>query len=177
MAGQKQAVMDLVERHRGEDRTISEVLGSMGITRSSYYRWKKSQGEKKKQRQSWYQITVEERRLIEEVKEAHPQYRHRRIQGVLQNQGVYLSAWVIYEHLRQKGWVEAYERGAAPWKTPRYEVWRRNLMWGCDWTKLLVGGLRWYLLTVIDFFSRLIVALMWCRQFTRAMLKQFTRRD
>jgi hypothetical protein len=31
-------------------------------------------------------------------------------------------------------------------------------MWGCDWTKLLVGGVRWYLLTAIDFFSRLIVA-------------------
>jgi hypothetical protein len=32
-------------------------------------------------------------------------------------------------------------------------------MWGCDWTKLLVGGqLRWYLLTGIDFFSQLIVA-------------------
>jgi len=31
-------------------------------------------------------------------------------------------------------------------------------MWGCDWTKLLVGGVRWYLLTVIDFYSRLIVA-------------------
>jgi hypothetical protein len=54
--------------------------------------------------------------------------------------------------------VESYDRRAAPWKEPRYEVWQRNLMWGCDWTKLLVGGLRWYLLTVIDFFSRLIVA-------------------
>jgi hypothetical protein len=31
-------------------------------------------------------------------------------------------------------------------------------MWGSDWTKLRVGGLRWYLLTVIDFFSRWIVA-------------------
>jgi putative transposase len=54
--------------------------------------------------------------------------------------------------------VESYDRRAAPWKEPRYEVWQRNLMWGCDWTKLLVGGLRWYLLTVIDFYSRLIVA-------------------
>jgi putative transposase len=158
MASQKQAVMDLVERHRDEGRSVIEVLGSMGITRSSYYRWRKGQGEKKEQRQSSYQITEEERRLIDKVKEAHPQYRHRRIQGILQNQGVYLSASVIYGHLRQKGWVEPYDRRAAPWKTPRYEVWRRNLMWGCDWTKLLVGGLRWYLLTVIDFFSRLIVA-------------------
>ena len=31
-------------------------------------------------------------------------------------------------------------------------------MWGSDWTKLSVGGVRWYLLTVIDFFSRWIVA-------------------
>jgi putative transposase len=158
MASQKQAVMDLVERHRGEGRRITEVLGSVGVARSSYYRWRKGQGEKREQRQSSYQITEEERRLIDEVKEAHPEYRHRRIQGVLQSQGVYLSASAIYGHLRQKGWVEPYDRRAAPWKTPRYEVWRRNLMWGCDWTKLLVGGLRWYLLTVIDFFSRLIVA-------------------
>ena len=158
MGNQKQAVMDLVERHRGEGRTVSEVLESMGVTRSSYYRWRKGQGEKTEQRQSSYQITEDERRLIEEVKEAHPEYRHRRIQGVLQSQGVYLSASAIYGHLRQRGWVESYDRRAAPWKQPRYEVRQRNLMWGCDWTKLLVGGLRWYLLTVIDFFSRLIVS-------------------
>jgi putative transposase len=96
--------------------------------------------------------------MIEAVKEEHPEYRHRRIQGELQRQGVYLSASAIYRHLRELGQVEPYERRAAPWKGPRYEVWQRNLMWGCDGTKLLVGGLRWYLLTVIDFFSRLIVA-------------------
>ncbi len=158
MASQKQAVMELVERHRGEGRRIGEVLRSVGVARSSYYRWRKGQGEPKERRPSCYQITEEECRMIEAVKQAHPEYRHRRIQGALQNQGAYVSASAIYGHLRQKGWVEAYERRAAPWKESRYEVWQRNLMWGCDWTKLLVGGLRWYLLTVIDFFSRLIVA-------------------
>jgi putative transposase len=158
MASEKQAVMDLVERHRGEGRTVVEVLGSLGVARSSYYRWKKGQGENSARRQSSYQLTEPERWLIEQVKQAHPQYRHRRIQGELQQHGVYLSASAIYGYLREKGWVQAYKRRAAPWKSPRYEVWQRNLMWGCDWTKLLVGGLRWYLLTVIDFFSRLIVA-------------------
>jgi len=158
MGNQKEAVLELVDEHRERGRSVSEVLGSVGVARSSYYRWRKSREEKKERRQSLYQITGEERRLIEEVKEAHPEYRHRRIQGVLQQRGVYLSASVIYGHLRQKGWVEPYERRAAPWKSPRYEAWRRNLLWGSDWTKLLVGGMRWYLLTVIDFFSRLIVA-------------------
>jgi transposase InsO family protein len=158
MAVQKQAVLELVETHHREGRTVSEVLGSVGVARSSYYRWKKGEGEKKVERSSRYELTGEERQLIEEVKQLHPQYRHRRIQGMLQQQGVYLSASAIYGHLKELGEVEPYERRAAPWKSPRYEVWQRNLMWGSDWTKLLVGGVRWYLLTVIDFFSRLIVA-------------------
>jgi transposase InsO family protein len=103
-------------------------------------------------------LTGEERQMIEAVKESHPEYRHRRIQGVLQQRGVYISASAIYRHLKDKGWVERYDRRAAPWKTPRYEVWQRNLLWGSDWTKLSVGGVRWYLLTVIDFFSRLLIA-------------------
>lgn len=158
MAVQKQAVLELVETHHREGRTVSEVLGSVGVARSSYYRWKKGEGEKKVERSSRYELTGEERQLIEEVKQLHPQYRHRRIQGMLQQQGVYLSASAIYGHLKELGEVEPYERRPAPWKSPRHEVWQRNLMWGSDWTKLLVGGVRWYLLTVIDFFSRLLIA-------------------
>ena len=117
-----------------------------------------SDPENKADRQSSYEVTAEERGQIDEIKAQYPQYRHRRIQGVLQQRGVYLSASVIYGHLKEQGQVEPYERRAAPWKEPRYEVWQRNLMWGSDWTKLRVGGVRWYLLTVIDFFSRWIVA-------------------
>ena len=159
MEEQKQAVIELVEAHRSQGRTVAEVLGSVGVARSSYYRWKKNEpGEKNTRRQSSYEITGEERKLIDEVKEQNPQYRHRRIQGLLQQRGVYLSASVIYGHLKQRGQIEPYERRAAPWKSPRYEVWQRNQMWGSDWTKLSVGGIRWYLLTVIDFFSRWIIA-------------------
>jgi putative transposase len=76
---------------------------------------------------------------------------------MLQQRGVYLSASAIYGHLKAQGKVGPYERRAAPWKSPRYEIWQRKQMWGSDWTKLSVGGIRWYLLTVIDFFSRWIV--------------------
>ena len=158
MGNQKQEVLELVEAHRGKGRSVSEVLGSVGVARSSYYRWKKGEREKKDKRQRSYEVTGEERQMIEAVKESYPEYRHRRIQGILQQRGVYLSASAIYGHLKELGWVEPYERRAAPWKSPRYEVWQRNLMWGSDWTKLLVGGIRWYLLTVIDFFSRLLIA-------------------
>lgn len=158
MAVQKQEVLDLVKAHHSEGRTVGEVLSGVGVARASYYRWKKGEGKKTAERQSSYELTGEERALIDEVKGQHPQYRHRRIQGMLQQKGIYLSASAIYGHLKAGGQIEPYARRAAPWKSPRYEVWQRNLMWGSDWTKLRVGGVRWYLLTVIDFFSRWVVA-------------------
>lgn len=158
MATQKQAVVDLVESHRGQGRTVTEVLGSVGVARSSYYRWKKAQGKPTVHRPRSYEITAEERQLIDAVKEKLPQSRHRRSQGVLQQRGVYLSASVIYGHLKQRGQIEPYQRRTAPWKRPRYEAWQKNQVWGSDWTKLSVAGVRWYLLTVIDFFSRWIIA-------------------
>jgi putative transposase len=159
MESQKQSTLELVAAHCDQGRTVGEVLSSLGVARSNYYRWKKSeQGEKSTSRPSSYEITAEERGQIDEVKGQYPQYRHRRIQGVLQQRGVYLSASVIYGHLKAQGQIEPYQRRAAPWKEPRHEVWQRNPLWGSDWTKLSVGGVRWYLLAVIDFFSRWIIA-------------------
>jgi putative transposase len=158
MENQKRSTLELVAAHRGQGRSVSEVLSTMGVARSNYYRWKKDEIHNKTDRQSCYEVTAEEREQIDEVKGQYPQYRHRRIQGLLQRRGVYLSASVIYGHLKAQGQVEPYQRRAAPWKEPRYQVWQRNLMWGSDWTKLSIGGVRWYLLTVIDFFSRWIIA-------------------
>jgi len=92
MGNQKQAVVELVEAHRAQGRSVTEILGSVGIARSSYYRWKAGQVEKKERCRS-YELTGEEHQMVEAVKEVHSEYRHRRIQGVLQQQGVYLSAF------------------------------------------------------------------------------------
>ena len=129
---QKEVVMKLVEEHRQQGRTVREVLTRVGVARSTYYRWKKPVSPKPAGRRQSYPLTPEEKQRIEVVKEEHPEYRHRRIQGVLQAQGVYLSASVIYGHLKQLGWVEPYDRRPAPWKHPHYEVWHKNLVWGCD---------------------------------------------
>jgi len=102
MAQQKQAVIAWVASHREQGRTVGKVLGNVGVARSSYYRWKKNASDKTTSRSSSYEITTEERKLIDAVKEQNPQYRHRRIQGVLQQRGIYLSASAIYGHLKDR---------------------------------------------------------------------------
>ena len=78
---------------------------------------------------------------------------------MLQNQGIYLSMSSVYHHLKAINQVETYERRPSPLKGPKYRIWQRNLMWGCDWTKLLINHVRWYLIVLIDFFSRFIIGL------------------
>ncbi len=158
MSTQKEEILRFVEEQRQQGRCVGEILSSLGIKRATYYRWKRVLGQRSCSSRRVFPLTPQERRWIEEVKGAHPEYRHRRIQGVLQAEGRYLSASATYSYLKTLGQVEPYARREAPWKCPRYEIWQRNLLWGCDWTRLKIGHLRWYLLTVIDFFSRYLIA-------------------
>jgi len=157
MSTQKESVIRIVEEQKQQGRHVGEILATLGIKRGTYYRWKKGSGRISSSRGA-FTLSPEEQKRIEEVKETHPEYRHRRIQGILQSQGFYLSPSAVYEHLKKRGQVEPYARREAPWKKPRYEIQQKNLLWGCDWTKLRIGHLRWYLLTVIDFFSRFLIA-------------------
>lgn len=156
MKEQKQEIIEYVEQERRSGRKVKEILKTLCVPRSNYYRWQKSQGKAPiRRRPSSRMLNPVEEEAILQVKEQHPGYRHRRIQGELQKKGLYISATRIYQVLRERGLVEAYARRPSPLKAPQYEVIARNRLWGCDWTKLLIAGIRWYLITLIDFFSRL----------------------
>ena len=159
MQTQIDEILAFVSNEMREGRSLSEVLKTMGVNRSSYYRWikRKEINEKSEPRITIKSITDDERKKIDEMKDLHPEMRHRQIQGMLQQNGIYISASEVYQYLKSQGKVEYYERRAAPWDEPLYEPLHANTMWGADWTKLRIGGTRWYLLTLIDFFSRMLI--------------------
>lgn len=162
MKTQKQDLLSFVNDERQRGRRVFEILDNLKVSKSSYYRWLKaidevSLNEAIQTRATNRSVTKSELSRVDEMKEAHPEMRHRQIQGLLQLNGHFLSNSTVYHHLKSQGKVEPYERREAAWKEARYEVIGANLMWGADWTKLRIGGVRWYLLTLIDFFSRLIV--------------------
>jgi putative transposase len=158
MHTQKTAILHMVQEARQHGRRVGEVLATLGMKRATYYRWKQGANREAVSPRRTLALLPEEQRRIDEVKAAHPSYRHRRIQGVLQAEGRYVSSSAVYGHLKKRGQVEPSVRREAPWKHPRYEIRQRNLLWGGDWTKLSIGYVRWYLLTIIDWFSRLLIA-------------------
>lgn len=156
MEEQKKSIIEFVRDQKVKGQSITESLKAVGIKRSTYYAW--LHPKLTKQAQSRVKLTPHERQAIEETKEHHPLLRHRQIQGMLQNQGIYLSFSSVYHHLKSMNLIEPYERRPSPLKEPRYSIWQKNLMWGCDWTKLLINHIRWYLIILIDFFSRYLIA-------------------
>jgi putative transposase len=163
---QKQGIIDQVNLSLKSGRKLKEILLVLGVKQSTYYRWKNNSlklvNEKPmlhpSDRQTTMSLTDDEVKLILKFKDENPQMRHRQIQGLLQKQNFYVSASSVFNVLKYYGLVEKYERRPAPWDEPFYEIYRANLMWGADWTKMRIGGERWYLLTMIDFFSRKIIS-------------------
>lgn len=155
---QKTEILSFVESERRKGRALVEIIKNLKISKSSYYRWKKaSTTTASETRTTVRSLTAMEYSEIDKMKEEHPEMRHRQIQGMLQLEGTFVSATSVYKRLKVNSQVEPYARRAAPWKEPHYEVYQANVMWGADWTKLRIGGMRWYLLTMIDFFSRFII--------------------
>lgn len=93
-----------------------------------------------------------------EKKKQEPQLSHRQISGWLRPAGYWVSPSSCYRILKPLGWVCSPTLREAPWKLPRYEPFRPNQIWGEDWTILTIASVRHYLLTIIDYFSRYIVA-------------------
>lgn len=157
MEDQKRQIIQFVKEQKAKGCKITNTLCDLKIKRSTYYAWLK-QKDNKKANPGTTKLTPYEKQIIEKVKDENPHLRHRQIQGILQNQGIYLSYSSVYNHLKSLNMIEPYERRPSPLKEPRYNIWKKNLMWGCDWTKLLIDHVRWYLLIIIDFFSRYIIA-------------------
>ena len=154
---QRVRIIDRIDQLKASGVAKSKALKTLGICRSSYYGWQKREHDPPRQ-PSVQSLTAAECAAIIEQKKANPQLSHRQISGYLRYDGVWVSPSSSYRMLKALGWVEPRLFREAPWKTAHYEPFRPNQIWGEDWTILTIAGMRYYLLTIIDYFSRFIVA-------------------
>jgi putative transposase len=154
---QRVRINNRVDQLKASGITKIQALKTLGVCRSSYYGWQKRQHDPPR-KPSIQCLTAAERAVIIEQKKANPQLSHRQISGYLRCEGFWVSPSSSYRMLKALGWVEPRLYREAPWKTARYDPFRPNQIWGEDWTILTIAGMRYYLLTIIDYFSRFIVA-------------------
>lgn len=154
---QRERIIEEVERLKSFGISKTKALKELGVCRSVYYGWMRCKNSIER-RKSLSSLTESERDAVIKKKRSEPYLSHRKISGYLRNEGYWISESSCYRILKELDWIFTQPLREAPWKTPRYEPFAPNQVWGEDWTILSIGGLRHYLLTIIDYFSRYVVA-------------------
>ncbi len=154
---QRQRILDTVERLKTKGISAVTALRELSVPRSTFYFWKSDSANKTSPTSSNALLENETKSVIS-MKEEQPHLSHRQISGLLRHKDVWVSSSSCYRTLKCQELVWEWALREAPWKTAHYEPFRPNQIWGEVWTGIVIDGLRHYVLTILDLFSRYLVA-------------------
>jgi putative transposase len=145
--------------------SVDGICRALEVSRRAYYRWKENElsdhhgggGGKNKI------LPLEEKRVVALAKE-NPDWHCRRIAYHLEQKGTAsIGKTKVAEIMKAHGLNHPFEWDPAklhrePEDMLRHEPWRKNYVWGTDWSWVNVAGRFMFLLIVVDWYSRKIIS-------------------
>jgi len=140
-----------------------QALMALGIPKSSYYRWRQCDGLESHSRdrgRPWNRITPEEEDKILTVAREYTELSSRQLAvWITDNAGFAVSESTVYRILRKEGLVKRLEVQLVAGKEYHTKTTRPHQMWATDASYFkVVGWGYYYLVTVMDDYSRFILA-------------------
>ena len=137
-----------------------KALMSLGIAKSSYYRWRRRQAEPGNKRRPWNRITPDEDRRILATAREFPDLSSRQLSAwITDNEGFAVSESTVYRILRREGLVKRQETKLSAANEYHTKTTHPHQMWATDASYFrVVGWGYYYLVTVMDDYSRFILA-------------------
>ena len=143
--------------------SVDDSLRHLGVSRSSYYRWKKDESWTRSPRErvdpiQAFEALPEEKKAVKDYALKHPEIRHRELSWRMIDEDVaFLSSSTVYRILRdaelmcrrpgrKKRYREEIEKASRP-----DEIWATDLMY------LTINDTQYYLVNFIDEYSRYLV--------------------
>ena len=156
-AGDKAIILAQVE---SQSRGKRQALMALGIPKSSYYRWRQGQPDSGNQKRPWNRITPDEEDKILTVARESPELSSRQLSAwITDNEGFAVSESTVYRILRREGLVKRQETQLTAAKEYHTKTMRPHQMWATDASYFrVVGWGYYYLVTVMDDYSRFILA-------------------
>lgn len=174
-AAEKYEIIRMVE---SSDLGVRRTLKQIGVSKSSFYEWYRRYSEdgieglkweSRKPKQFWNRIPDSERQRITEFALDHPEMSCREVAvNYTDKIGYFVSESSVYRILKAAGLVSspAYALQSAKDEFS-YKPGRINEQWQTDFTYFKIVGWGWYYLsTVLDDYSRKIVAEKLCTSMT-----------
>ena len=143
------------------------ALAQLGLAKSTYYRWLRRQAEGRLQDRKggspvpWNKLTPEEESRVLTLARASPELSARQIAlRMVDLEGLYVSESTVFRILKRQGLIKPVKIvGFKAGKEYHRKTKKPNELWATDCAHLKVVGWGWYyLVTVMDDFSRFILA-------------------
>jgi putative transposase len=143
------------------------VLAQLGLAKSTYYRWLKEQVEGRSQdrrggsRLCWNRLRPQQEALILAQARASPELSPRQLAlRITDSEGFYVCESTVYRVLKREGLIKPAEVvGFKAAREYHRKTRKPHQLWATDCAHLKVAGWGWYyLVTVMDDFSRFILA-------------------
>jgi len=136
-----------------------QVLMSMGILKSNYYRWRQRKPDLGNRKRPWNRITPEEDGKVLAVARESPELSSRQLAvWITDNAGFAVSESTVYRILRREGLVKRQETQPSAADEYHTKTTRPHQMWATDASYFrVVGWGYYYLVTVMDDYSRFIL--------------------
>jgi len=159
----KTAIMARVETLAGRKR---QGLSELGVAKSTYYRWRQGQRDQVLEihlmasRRPWNRITSEEGGKVLAVARDFPELSSRQLATWITDNATFaVSESTVYRILRREGLVKRRDVQLVAGKEYHTKTTRPHQMWATDASYFrVVGWGYYYLVTVMDDYSRFILA-------------------
>jgi len=143
-----------------------KVLGELGIPKSTYYRWLRRhdhqglEGHAGGGKPTWNRLTSQEVHYVLSAARQTPELSCRQLAAwITDNQGFSVSESTVYRILRREGLVKRPEMRLVAGKEYHRKTTGPHQMWATDASYFrVVGWGYYYLVTVMDDYSRFILA-------------------
>lgn len=162
----REAFLIIIDEAVKAGETIEKACSVLQLNPRAVYRWKSATTSKNHHGGGGglNRITPLEEKRVVRLARKFPQFRCRRIAYELERKSlVFIGKTKVAEILKKHGLNHAFERRAKeppdiPGEILLHEPWRKNLLWGTDWTYLRIEERFWFLLVMLDWYSRKIVS-------------------
>ena len=168
-------LVEIVKWAINEDESMG-IVGAcrvLEINPRAYYRWIKGNLSSGAGGGGQNKITpLEEKRIVAMAKK-NPEWHCRKIAYQLEKKSLaFVGKTKVAEVMKKHGINHPFERKMRPpMVLPAdmllHEPWKKNLLWGMDWTWVNVGDKFMYLLVLVDWYSRKIISWSLKAQVTR----------
>ncbi len=160
----QQQVIGAVEQAKTRSQmSIEQSLIALGISRASFYRWKREEAwlhpasEPVKPVQA-FEALAEEKQAVREYALEHPEVRHRELAWrMIDEDQAYLSSSTVYRILREENLMCRRPGREKRYREEQEKASRPDEIWATDLMYLKVGEVQYYLVNFIDEYSRYLV--------------------